>query len=87
MRRIPQFGRERTSGFAHVLGFWWSVVGLDYYFNYVDEMAKQKASDLVKYAQTYILDRPHVTGVLISADARRRIGLSQEELVRLGAWR
>jgi zinc protease len=81
------FGRERTSGFAHTLGFWWSVVGLDYYFAYVDEMAKQKAADLVKYAQTYILGRPHVTGVLMSAGARRRAEMTPAELVKLGAWK
>lgn len=81
------FGRERTSGFAHTLGFWWSVASLEYYFSYLDEMAKQQPADLVAYARRYILGRPHVTGLLINAPARARIGLSQEELVRLAAWR
>jgi zinc protease len=81
------FGRERTSGFAHALGFWWSVAGLEYYFNYVDEMARQKSSDLVQYARTYILDKPHVTGLMMSAAARRRVNLTVPELARIGAWR
>jgi zinc protease len=81
------FGRERTSGFSHTLGFWWSVIGLDYYFNYVDEMARQRPTDLVQYARRYILDKPHVIGVLLSPEARRRTAISQDELVRLGTWR
>ena len=36
-------GLERASGFAHELGFWWSVAGLEYYMGYVDNMAKQYA--------------------------------------------
>jgi predicted Zn-dependent peptidase len=62
------------------------VVGLDYYFRYVDEMARQTPADLVRYAQRYILARPHVTGVLLSPDNRRRTAISQDELARLAAW-
>ncbi|HYV98753.1 MAG TPA: pitrilysin family protein [Gemmatimonadaceae bacterium] len=81
-----EFSRERTSGFSHALGFWWSVIGLDYYFRYLDEMARQKSDDLVRYFRTYVLDKPHVTGVLLSPAARRATAISQEELVRLAAW-
>ena len=31
---------EKTSGFTHQLGFWWAVTGLDYFFGYVDTMAR-----------------------------------------------
>src|SRR5262249_25509007 len=81
------FGRERTSGFAHTLGFWWSVASLEYYMSYVDEMAKQTSADLVSYARAYIVDKPHVTGIMISPDSRRRLGLTTTEVARLGAWR
>jgi zinc protease len=81
------FGRERTSGFAHTLGFWWSVASLEYYLSYVDEMARQTAADLVNYARTYIVGKPHVTGVMMSTDARRRLGLTRDELLKLGTWR
>jgi zinc protease len=81
------FGRERTSGFAHTLGFWWSVASLEYYFGYVDEMARQKATDLVEYARKYILGRPHVAGVMLNSESRRKISLSQEELRKLATWR
>lgn len=75
------FDRERSSGFAHTLGFWWSVASLEYYMGYVDNMAKQSISDLQAYARRYIVDKPHITGVLISPDARRTLKLTDDELV------
>ncbi|HVZ49585.1 MAG TPA: pitrilysin family protein [Gemmatimonadaceae bacterium] len=82
-----EFGMERSSEFSHTIGFWWSVSGLDYYMKYVDEMAKRTADDLRAYARKYIIGRPSVIGVLISPDDRRRIGLSERELILLGAPR
>jgi zinc protease len=81
------FGRERTSGFAHTIGFWWSVAGLEYYLRYQDEMAKQTPADLLRYARTYILGKPHVTGVMMSAAVRQSLNLTPAELQRLGAWK
>lgn len=81
------FGRERTSGFAHTLGFWWSVAGLEYYLRYVDEMAARTPDDLVAYATKYIIDRPHVTGVLVSPATRRRLLLTERDVARWAAWR
>lgn len=80
------FGRERTEGFSHALGFWWSVAGLEYYLNYLDEMARQTPSDLVDYARKYIIGKPHVTGVLLSSALRQRMGLSSADLIRMGTW-
>ena len=71
---------ERSSGFAHQLGFWWAVTGLDYFFGYVDTMAKQTPEDLRKYAARYIVGKPRVTGVLISPETRRAIKLTESEL-------
>jgi zinc protease len=75
-------GLERASGFAHELGFWWSVAGLDYYMGYVDNMASQTPDQLRRYVRKYILGKPRVTGVLMSPEARREIGLRVEELNR-----
>lgn len=75
-------GLERASGFAHELGFWWSVAGLDYYLGYVDNMARQTPDDLRRYVRTYIIGKPHVIGVLISPDARKQIGLTTADLLR-----
>jgi len=73
-------GLERASGFAHELGFWWAVTGMDYFFGYNDMMAKQTPDDLRRYATRYILGRPRVTGVLLSPETRKAIGLTEAEL-------
>ena len=79
------FDRERASGFAHTLGFWWSVADLEYYMGYVDNMAQQAVGDLRAYASKYIVGKPHITGVLIDPVARRQIALTKDELAKRGA--
>jgi zinc protease len=71
---------ERASGFAHQVGFWWAVTGLDYFYGYVDNMAKQRPADLAAYGEKYIVGKPHVTGVLISPSARRSLNLTTSDL-------
>jgi zinc protease len=80
-----QLGMERSSEFAHTIGFWWSVSGLEYYMKYVDEMAIRTTADLQRYARTYILGKPFVIGVVIPPAERRRINLTERELVLMGA--
>jgi zinc protease len=75
---------ERASGFAQQIGFWWAVTGLDYFYGYVDTMARQTAADLQSYATKYIIGKPHVTGVLISPDARRALNVTPQWLLDLG---
>jgi zinc protease len=75
---------ERSSGFAHQLGFWWAVTGLDYFFGYVDTMARQTPDDLRSYASRYIVGKPHVTGVLLSPETRRELKLTEAELAGSG---
>ena len=76
------FDRERASGFAHTLGFWWSVADLEYYMGYVDNMARQGVGDLRAYAAKYIVGKPRITGVLIDPAARRQIALTKDELAK-----
>ena len=78
------FDRERASGFAHTLGFWWSVASLEYYMGYVDYMAQQTLGDLRAYARRYIVGKPHIAGVLIPADARAALKLTPSDLVTAG---
>ena len=79
------FDRERSSGFAHTLGFWWSVASLEYYMGYVDYMAQQTIGDLRAYARRYIVSKPHITGVLIAPESRQSLKLAPENLVIAGA--
>ncbi len=78
------FDRERSSGFAHTLGFWWSVASLEYYMGYVDYMAQQTIGDLRAYARRYILGKPHIAGVLIAPDVRQSLKLVPEDLTIAG---
>ena len=78
-------GAERTSGLTHTIGFWWAVADLDYFMGYVDEMAKQTPADLQKYASTYIVGKPRITGVLLSPQDRQALKLTDAELA--GLWR
>jgi zinc protease len=75
------YGEDRASGFAHTLGFWWSVAGLDYYMGYIDGMAKQTLGDLQGYARRYIVGKPRIIGVLIDPESRKRIGLTEADLL------
>jgi hypothetical protein len=50
-------------------------------------MARQTPAELVRYARTYILGKPHVTGVMLSIGERQALNLTPAELQRLGAWR
>jgi zinc protease len=78
------FGMERSSEFSHTIGFWWSVSGLEYYLKYNDEMAKRTAADLRAYATKYIIGKPHVVGVMMTGEDRRRIKLTEDELAKMG---
>ena len=75
------FNLERSSGFAHQLAFWWAVTGLDYFYGYVDTMAKQSPEDLRRYATTYILGKPRVVGVVLPAEAHGALRLTPVDLL------
>ena len=75
------FGVEKASSLSHTIGFWWSVASLDYYLGYVDNMAKQTTRDLQSYASRYIVGKPRVVGVMIDPDSRRRINLTDRDLL------
>lgn len=71
-----EFGFDRPSDFAHTLGFWWSVAGLDYYMGYIDNMASQTLQDLRNYARKYIVGRRRVVGILLPPGVRQATGVT-----------
>lgn len=75
------YERERPSSFVSTLGFWWSVAGLDYYLTYRPRMQAVTRADIAAYARRYLVGRPRVTAVLISPEARTRIGLTPGALL------
>ncbi len=74
------YGNERVSGLTHTIGFWWSVADLEYFMNYVDEMADQTHADLRRYASTYIVGKPRATGVLLAPATRQQLRLTTRDL-------
>lgn len=78
------FGAERASENAHTIGFWWSVVGLDYHLRYIDEMARQTPAQLQAYARRFIIGKPRVVGVMLPEGAKDRLGLTEAELAGKG---
>lgn len=74
------FGQERASENAHTIGFWWSVIGLDYHLRYIDEMAKQTPKQLQDYARRYIIGKPRIIGLMLPEGEKARLGITEQEL-------
>jgi zinc protease len=79
-----EFGLERSSESSHTIGFWWSVSGLEYYMKYNDEMAKRTVANLNSYANKYIIGKPHIDGLMMTAADRQRLKLTDAELAAMG---
>jgi zinc protease len=75
------YEREQGSSFAHTVGFWWAVTGLDYYLGYVNGMQAVTQDDIAAFARTYVLGKPHVSGVLIDPQSRATIELTANDLL------
>jgi len=78
------FEREQSSNYAHTVGFWWAVTGLDYYRTYVTNMQKITGADLAAYAKKYIIGKPHVTGLLVSPEANQQLKFTADQLLQSG---
>ena len=78
------YEREQSDSWAHTVGFWWAVAGLDYYRNYVPNMQRVTRQDIARYVQTYIIGKPFVTGVLVSPETRARLNLTPEAVLASG---
>jgi zinc protease len=75
------YEREQPSEWAHTVGFWWAVAGLQYYRTYVPSMQKVTRADMARYARTYLVGKPYVVGALISPEARRQTQLTTASLL------
>jgi zinc protease len=78
------YQREQASEYAHTVGFWWAVTGLDYYRNYVPNMQKLTRADLARYVRKYMIGKPHVTSLLISPADRAKTGITSAQLMDNG---
>ena len=70
-----QYGQERPSQYAHTVGYWWAISGLDYYLTYIDNLKKVTRKDISEYVRKYVTGKPYVMGVLVSPKDRPKTGL------------
>jgi zinc protease len=75
------YAREQASAWAHTVGFWWAVSGLDYYGSYVEGIGTDTTEEVAAFARSYLIGKPRVSGVLISAEARRAAALTIDDLL------
>ncbi|MGI8812578.1 MAG: M16 family metallopeptidase [Pyrinomonadaceae bacterium] len=74
------FDREKTSEYAHTLGFWWSSTGIDYFRGYQKNLRATNRTDINQYVSTYIQGKPHVGIALLSPAAKSAANLSELDL-------
>lgn len=75
------FEREKLSEYTHILGFWWSSTGIDYFRGYHKNLRAVSRPLINKYLETYVLGKPHVALALLSPAAKRQANLSEQDLI------
>jgi zinc protease len=75
------FEREKLSDYAHILGFWWSSTGIEYFRGYHKNLRATSRADINRYVKNYIQGKPHIGVALISANAQAQAKLTQEDLI------
>jgi len=75
------FDREKTSEYAHTLGFWWSSTGIDYFRTYHAKLRAVTRDDINRYIKTYIQNKNHVGIALASPEGKRLAGLNDQDLI------
>jgi zinc protease len=76
------YERQNVTEWAHSVGFWWAVAGLDYYRDYVPNMQKVTRGDIARFAQRYLVGKPYVAGALLSPEAAARLALTPAKLLQ-----
>lgn len=77
------YSRESTSDFVHSLTFWWATADLDYYVNYIDNLKKVTREDIKEYVNTYILNQPNVTGILLSPQMQEMMDMKSIDPIKM----
>ncbi|MHB1846369.1 MAG: M16 family metallopeptidase [Deltaproteobacteria bacterium] len=83
---------EVPSSYSHVLTFWWSSSGLDYYEGYLGGLRGVTQKDIGDFLHGFVLGRPFVFGAMLSprlvgegldaAHFEKLLGLTQTEAAR-----
>jgi predicted Zn-dependent peptidase len=57
---------EQGLGIAQTVGDLWSVAGLDYHLGYVDNLSARSLTDVRRFVNDYLYNKPFVIGALAS---------------------
>ncbi len=61
---------EITTNYVHTLSFWWAAASINYTLGYNDNLKKVTKTELKRYVDKYIKNRPYSAGMLINPDLR-----------------
>lgn len=75
------FDREKSSNYAHTLGFWWSSTGIEYFRGYQKNLNAVSRADINRYVTTYIIGKPHVSIALVSPSVKSQASLTAQDLI------
>lgn len=75
------FEREKTSEYAHTLGFWWSSTGIEYFRGYHKNLRATSRADIDRYVKTYIQGKPHIGVALVSPEAKSKADITEADLI------
>jgi zinc protease len=75
------FEREKLSEYAHTLGFWWSSTGIEYFRGYHAKLRAVTRADIDRYIKTYVQGKNHVAVALVSPEAKKQSGLTEQDLI------
>jgi zinc protease len=60
---------------VHTVTYWWATDDIYYYTNYVENLENVTREDIKRYVETYIIDRPHASGILLTSEMRDKMVL------------
>ncbi|MBA3354280.1 MAG: insulinase family protein [Blastocatellia bacterium] len=75
------FEREKASEYAHILGFWWSSTGIEYFRGYHAKLRAVTRADINRYIKMYIHGKNHIGIALASPEAKKLAGLTEQDLI------
>ena len=75
------FEREKSSEYAHTLGFWWSSTGIEYFRSYHAKLRAVTRADINRYLNSYVIGKNHVTVVLATHEGKAIAQLTEQDLI------
>jgi zinc protease len=75
--------QESPSGYSHILTFWWSSAGLDYYEGYPAAIQKVTRAQIAAYLHRFVLGQPYVFGAMLAPEVAGKHGLNAAHFEKL----